>query len=103
MTDVPGFKETIHNAGIMEQRDAPAPRVTPDSIEAKIKAVDYLWHEQLCVCVVTMRNGFKVVGKAAPASPENFNPEMGETFARQDAYRQIWPLEGYLLCERLRG
>ena len=49
----------------------------------------------------TVKNGFKVVGKSAPASPENFDPEKGRELAYEDAFRQLWPLEGYLLRERL--
>lgn len=50
---------------------------------------------------ITMRNGFVVVGKSAPASPENFDAEKGKTFAREDAIRQLWPLMGFSLRDRL--
>lgn len=50
---------------------------------------------------VVMRNGFVVIGKSAPASPENFDPDKGFVFAREDAIRQIWPLMGYALKDRL--
>jgi hypothetical protein len=46
-------------------------------------------------------NGFVLVGKSAPADPGNFNEELGRNFAKDDALRQMWPLEGYLLCEKL--
>lgn len=55
----------------------------------------------LSICLVTMKNGFTVVGKSAPASPENFNRELGFKFAREDAIRQIWPLMGFSLRDRL--
>lgn len=55
----------------------------------------------LTLCIVTMRNGFTVIGKAAPADPANFNPELGRKFAREDAVRQLWPLMGYALRDRL--
>ena len=61
-----------------------------------------LFHLQhLTICVVVMRNGFSVVGKAAPADPANFNPALGRKFAREDAIRQLWPLMGYALRDRL--
>lgn len=50
---------------------------------------------------LTMRNGFVIVGKSAPASPENFDAEKGKTFAREDAIRQLWPLMGFSLRDRL--
>ena len=55
----------------------------------------------LTFCLLVMRNGFVVVGKSAPASPENFDKEKGRRFAYEDAIKQLWPLEGYALRERL--
>lgn len=43
----------------------------------------------------------RVIGKAAPASPENFSAEPGRKFAYEDAIRRLWPLMGYALKERL--
>lgn len=57
----------------------------------------------MTLCFLTMKNGFVVVGKSAPASPENFDPEKGRTFAREDAIRQLWPLMGFALRARLAG
>lgn len=55
----------------------------------------------LTLCVLVMQNGFTVVGKSAPASPENFDIEKGKRFAYEDAIKQLWPLEGYALREKL--
>ena len=57
--------------------------------------------EVMTICTLVMRNGFIVIGKSAPADPANFNPELGRKFAREDAIRQLWPLEGYALREKL--
>ena len=80
---------------------AVAPRVTLESMEAKIVDEEYLTKGILTICVLTMQNGFFVVGEAAPASPENFNAELGQKFARENAIRQLWKLEGYALRDRL--
>lgn len=92
---------------------AKRPRVALDDIRAAIERVSYCsGHDlrpeggnprlrTLTVCLVTMKNGFMVIGKAAPASPENYNPELGQKFAYEDAIRQIWPLMAYALCDRL--
>ena len=56
---------------------------------------------RLTICVLVMRNGFTVIGKSAPASPENYDAEKGRTFAREDAIRQLWPLMGFSLRDRL--
>ncbi|ESY05256.1 hypothetical protein X752_25950 [Mesorhizobium sp. LNJC398B00] len=55
----------------------------------------------MTICVMTLTNGFTLVGKSAPADPANFNQALGEKFAREDCIRQMWPLEGYLLREEL--
>ena len=93
---------------------ATAPRVSLQSMKDKI-AAEYVFTADkavsgapvvdslklLTVCIIVMKNGFTVIGKSAPASPENFDAEKGATFAREDAIRQIWPLEGYALREKL--
>lgn len=55
----------------------------------------------LTICVLVMRNGFTVIGKSAPADAANFNEELGRKFAREDAIRQLWPLMGFALRDRL--
>ncbi len=55
----------------------------------------------LTIHTIVMRNGFMVIGKSAPASPENFDPEKGMKFAREDAIRQLWPLMGFALRDQL--
>lgn len=57
----------------------------------------------LTICLMVTRNGFTIIGKSAPASPENFDRELGEKLAYEDAVRQLWPLMGYALRERLAG
>lgn len=76
------------------------PRVTLESIEGRVAEVSFTNNNQLTICVVTMQNGYMVVGKSAPASPENFNLELGQKFSHDDCIRQLFALEGYLLCQR---
>lgn len=94
--------------------NAAAPRVSLASMEAKIAArydltADTAVSEApvhdalklLSICILVMQNGFSVIGKSAPASAANFNAELGRKLAYEDAIRQLWPLEGYALRERL--
>lgn len=55
----------------------------------------------LSICILVMENGFTIIGKAAPASPANFDRELGKKLAYEDAIRQLWPMEGYLLRSQL--
>jgi hypothetical protein len=57
----------------------------------------------LSLCIVVMRNGFTIIGKSAPASPENFNAAYGRKLAYEDCIRQIWPLMGFALRDRLHA
>ncbi len=95
---------------------AKAPRVTLEDINNSI-AAEYTFSAAkaiagcpgendedmkiLTICLLKMKNGFMVIGKSAPASPENFNAELGAKFAREDAVRQLWPIMGYALREKL--
>ncbi len=79
-------------------------RVSLDSINEKIAGVEYIkpdCNPSMTIAVVQMNNGFVVLGKSAPADPENYDEQLGMTFAKEDAIRQLWQLEGYLLRERL--
>ena len=79
-----------------------APRLTPDLIESKIVKEEYhLLTDILTVCVLTLENGFTVTGESACASPANYNKEIGDRIARDNAKEKIWILEGYLLKQKL--
>lgn len=82
---------------------AVAPRVTLESMVAKIKNEVYWQPHGTCLtlCVIEMQNGFFVVGESAPASPANFDADLGKKFAYENAIRQLWKLEGYALRDRL--
>ena len=80
-----------------------APRLTPADIDAAIAGEQYHVFEgtTLTVCCLTLRNGFTVTGESAAASPENFDREIGQKIARQNAREKIWALEGYRLKQQL--
>ena len=78
-----------------------APKVTVESIKNRIADIDFLYHKHLTICILTMVNGFMVHGVSAPASVANFDAEVGRTYAYENAFKQLWPLEGYLLREKL--
>lgn len=86
------------------------PRVSLHDIESAIASHHYIQGAAitgevgdhiLTICLIKMKNGFIVIGKAAPASPENYNIAIGKKFAYEDAIRQLWPLMGFALREKL--
>jgi hypothetical protein len=79
-------------------------RVTLDSMLLKIVDTEFINPASIphmTICVLTLANGFAVVGKSAPADAGNFDEELGHKFAKEDAIRQMWALEGYALREKL--
>lgn len=53
------------------------------------------------VCMIILKNGFIVTGTSAPASGANFDANIGERLAYQDAFNKLWPLFGFELKQRL--
>ena len=80
-----------------------APRLNPAHIDAQIVSEQFYVFPgtTLTVCALALKNGFQVVGESASASPENFNAELGQKIARDNARNKIWALEGYLLRSKL--
>jgi hypothetical protein len=78
------------------------PRVTLDGILAKVKGEEFFRvGPTLTVCVLTLENGTHLTGESACVAPENFDEALGRKIARDNAISKAWPLEGYLLRERL--
>lgn len=117
-----GDDETVEQE--IQRKGLTAPRITPKDIEANIAGEYYFTAldgvdghyrggpeaqgcqhapqlKLLTFCVLVLRNGFTVHGVSACASPENFNAELGRRIARENAVREIWPLMGYELKQRL--
>ncbi|RRU17831.1 Gp49 family protein [Stenotrophomonas sp. 278] len=110
----------------IQSKGLTAPRVTPADIESEIRSEVYFTArdgsqatsarikseyvegehilaplELLTFCVLVLRNGFTVTGESACASPENFDAEIGQKIARQNAVAKIWPLLGFRLRDQL--
>lgn len=80
-----------------------APRITPEHLESVIVSEQYhvFPNTTFTACLLTLVNGYTVLGESACASPENFNAELGRKIAREHAKNKIWALEGYLLREKI--
>lgn len=76
-----------------------APRLSPADVDAAIKGETFtrLPSGKCLVCELTLQNGFTVRGEASVVRPENFDQEIGEKIARDDARKKIWPLLAYEL------
>jgi outer membrane lipopolysaccharide assembly protein LptE/RlpB len=78
-------------------------KVTLDSIKAKIKDEAYLVlpDGRTTLCVLTMENSFTITGTSACVDPSEFNINLGRKYAFEDALRQIFTVEAYLLCQKM--
>lgn len=80
---------------------SPAERVTPDYMQSRIAKTEFhRLGETVTVCSITLDNGYSVRGESACVNPENYNQQIGEKISFDNAFRQLWPLFGFLLAEK---
>lgn len=79
-------------------------KITPDLIKGRIASVDYLKRgETSTICTITLDNGYAVHGHSACVDPANYREDLGQKIAYDDAFRQLWPVFGFLLAETKAG
>jgi len=80
-----------------------APRLNPTLIDAAI--IDEAYYvfpgTTTTICRLTLQNGFSTIGESAAVSLENFDKEIGQKVARDNARDKVWQLEGYRLKQKL--
>jgi hypothetical protein len=78
-------------------------KLSLDYIEGLIEAEYYhVFHNTTTtICGLRLKNGFIAVGHSTPIREENFDAELGRRVARENAIKNIWQLEGYLLKQKL--
>jgi hypothetical protein len=85
----------------MQETSALPNKVTVEAIEARIVKTVY-WQlpgTTATICQLSIDNGFEVRGESACVDPANFDEALGEKYSREDAFRKLWPLFGFLLTE----
>ena len=55
----------------------------------------YIVDDLITICVLVVKPGFKIIGTSACLKPENYNKEIGEQYAFENAFEQLWEFEGY--------
>lgn len=89
---------------------SPAERVTKEYMESRITTTSFHKIEDVnspavvaptaTICNILLDNGYSVRGESACVNPENYNQEIGEKIAYDQAYGKLWPLFGFLLAEK---
>ena len=73
-------------------------KLNTETILKKIKHHEYQkMGKKTVVCVLTLTNGFEIVGSSGCVNETDFSQKIGEQIAYQRAFDKIWELEGYLL------
>lgn len=77
--------------------------VTEDLLKSEIKSVTYtvVPGTTVTICHILLKNGFSVSGDEACVDPANFNKELGEKYAYEKAFNNLWPLFGFLTKQRM--
>lgn len=77
-------------------------RVTKAMIDGQIAGGFTQFHRfpdtNCVVCVITLANGWSLVGHSACVDPANFDEVLGQRIAREKAINELWALEGYALA-----
>lgn len=76
-------------------------KLTKEYLEGLVVNVQYVHQELLTICTITLKNGFKLVGTSACADEQNYDRNIGNNIAYQNAFAKLWELEGYLLKQRI--
>ena len=89
----------------IQEKGLNAPRLTPEDIKKKIVDVTYtnLPSGKSVICEIILENGFSVRGESSCVSKDNFDQEIGNEIAYDNALEKIWQIEGYLLQEKVYG
>lgn len=75
-------------------------KLTLDHLKSLIVNAEYHCFGTMTACVLTLKNGFKVMGESACINADNFDEAIGKQVAYDDAVEKIWELEGYLAVQR---
>ena len=95
-------KDSAEIEQAIQEKGLEAPRLNPEYINSRIAKVIYSYPEgTLTLCTLVLVNGYKVTGEADCVSADNYDKEIGNKIAKGKAVEQIWPLEGYLLKQKL--
>lgn len=91
----------LNDDELKQKMDAsPAARVTEDDIKSHIVETENTrFSDTVTVCQITLDNGYSVRGESACVNAENYNQDIGERIAYDNAFSKLWALYGFLLAE----
>ena len=77
-------------------------KITVEFLNSEIANVEYLRPVgTLTICVITTKDGFTFTGESACVDLTNFNQEIGEKIAYDNAFEKMWLPYGFWLHKTL--
>lgn len=77
-------------------------KITKEFLESEIISVEYnRLQGTLTHCTITVKSGFVFTGESACVDPNNFDQELGEKFAYEQALDQMWMPYGFWLHQKM--
>lgn len=77
-------------------------KITKEFLESEIISVEYnRLQGTLTHCAITVKSGFVFTGESACVDPNNFNQEIGEKIAYEQAVDQMWMPYGFWLHQKM--
>ena len=77
-------------------------KVTEEQVEAAIVKEEYVkLGTKMTACVMTLEDGFEVVGLAGVVDASKFDLDIGSKFARVEAKDKVWQHLGSILQYKL--
>lgn len=72
-------------------------QLTKEILEQHILKRDFMkvWHKTT-ICLLTLDNGFEVVGSSACINPEDYDLDLGKKYAYEKAFEKLWDVYGFL-------
>lgn len=78
-------------------------KITKEFLEGEIIAVEYKrLSERLTHCTITVKNGFQFTGESACVDPTDYNEDIGNKIAYNNAFGKMWMPYGFWLRQKMR-
>ena len=80
----------------------PERKLTKEFLESEIDKVEYnRFGKTNTHCTITTKSGFTFTGESACVDPNNYNKELGEKYAYENAFEKMWMPYGFWLNKAL--
>ena len=77
-------------------------KLTKEFLESEVDKVEYnRFSGTNTHCTITTKSGFLFTGESACVDPDNFDQEIGEKFAYENAFNKMWTPYGFWLHKAL--